>query len=331
MKRLFAIAAFVSTTAGAQPRDYGIDFVTIGDPGNIAYNRMDPANYMAGRGLVGYEYRIGRTEITTGQWLEFVNTMQASGQVSNPFFALPFWWGAEADPTYDGPGRQFRLRSDLANAEMTRVQSIDWYSAAYYCNWLHNGKPDTFDAIQTGAYDASTWGDDTADPRLPGAQYWIPSVDEWQKAAYYDPNKYGDGDGEGGWWYYPDGSDTPLVPGLPGQGETTAGLFLDEELLHEVPIGSYPDVQSPWGLLDVSGSANEWTEDVFRANLPDFRVRLGTRAGDDDIDFFDAAWGYDFARPSNFLSGFRIASAVPSPASVTCFGLAGVVAIRRRR
>jgi len=56
-----------TSSAAAQPDDYGIDFVTIGDVGNTGYDRMDPNNFATGRGAVDHEYRIGRLEITTGQ------------------------------------------------------------------------------------------------------------------------------------------------------------------------------------------------------------------------------------------------------------------------
>lgn len=77
-------------------------------------------------------------------------------------------------------------------------------------------------------------------------------MDEWIKAVYFDPDH--GGTGQAGWWDQPNGSDTPLIPGLPGEGETTADLFTDDGAWF-IPLGSYPDVQSPWGLLDVSGGA----------------------------------------------------------------------------
>ena len=324
-------AASLSFSATAQPGDYGIDFVTIRDPGNVGYNRQDPIGFATGRGSVDYEYRIGRLEVTTQQWLGFVNAMHTSGEISDQFFAIPFYWGAEVDPNYSGPGQKFRLQSGNPNAGMLPVQSIDWYAAAYFCNWLNNGQPDSFSEIQTGAYDTNTWRLDNqgqlsiADPHLPEAKYWIPTFDEWQKAAYYDPEK----DGDGGWWLYPNSSDALQTPGIPGVGETSAGLDIGDAAAFQIPLGSYFNQQSPWGLLDVSGGASEWTEDYLRPDLTTFRVIGGSRAGSQFYAEYDPAWGADVSRPTVFSAGFRIASAIPAPSSFCVIGLCCFVARRR--
>ncbi|MBL9002355.1 MAG: hypothetical protein JNK25_14585, partial [Phycisphaerae bacterium] len=65
------IAAILSTNALAQPDPSGIDFVTVGAPGNPAYSGPDVNQTVTGRGSVPYEYRLGRTEVTTAQWMEF--------------------------------------------------------------------------------------------------------------------------------------------------------------------------------------------------------------------------------------------------------------------
>ncbi|MCE7975395.1 MAG: hypothetical protein DYG92_13900, partial [Leptolyngbya sp. PLA1] len=61
------------TPALAQPDPSGIDFVTIGAPGNAAYQAADPRSFEHNRGSVAYEYKIGRYEMSTGQWVEFMN------------------------------------------------------------------------------------------------------------------------------------------------------------------------------------------------------------------------------------------------------------------
>lgn len=260
--------------------------------------------------------------------------MHTSGEIDDRFFALPFFWGAETDPTYSGPGRKFRLRN-TPDAAMLPVQSIDWYSAAYFSNWLHNGQPDSFAEIQTGAYDSSTWmlnsqGNLTiADPHLPDAKYWIPTLDEWQKAAYYDPDK--DGQDQGGWWLYPNSSDTLQIPGLPGVGETSAGLDIGADAAFLIPLGSYEDQQSPWGLLDVSGGANEWTEDYIRPDFDRWRVIGGSRAGSSFYAEYDPAWGFDVGSPHNFSGGFRIASSIPAPSTIVIFSVVSGLCVRRRR
>jgi hypothetical protein len=52
----------------------GIDFVTVGAVGNAPWaGDGTPDDQSIGRGSVGYEYRIGKFEITTAQYVEFLN------------------------------------------------------------------------------------------------------------------------------------------------------------------------------------------------------------------------------------------------------------------
>lgn len=212
----------------AQPPSYGIDFVTIGDPGNVANFLPDPSgvSFTEGRGSVPYEYRIGKMEITTSQWMEFANAYAVRGG-SFSTFARPSFWGGEFDPTYGGPGVRYRLRN-LPGAANFPVVGISWRECAQYCNWLHNEKATTLEAIGNGAYDASTFvtnpngtfGDQWT--HNPGAKFWIPTLDEWIKAVHYDPAR--NGPGQGGWWLYPHGSDSPVIYGPPRAGRGQLGI-----------------------------------------------------------------------------------------------------------
>lgn len=56
-------------------------------------------------------------------------------------------------------------------------------NAAKYCNWLHN-RVDGINDFTKGAY--SIYGNSRVLIKNANARYWIPSLDEWYKAAYYD-------------------------------------------------------------------------------------------------------------------------------------------------
>ncbi|GIK19400.1 MAG: hypothetical protein DYG93_12220 [Leptolyngbya sp. PLA2] len=118
----------VFRASGAE--DYDFDWVTIGAVGNEPYLGDSPfgPDYAYGRGRVDSEYRIGRTEVTTGQWLEFVSTFSTQSDDMKTF-ARPFFWGAETDPTYDGPGQRYRLRGNMATPELLPVGEISWREA----------------------------------------------------------------------------------------------------------------------------------------------------------------------------------------------------------
>jgi|LakMenE18May11ns_1017448.scaffolds.fasta_scaffold9843873_1 hypothetical protein len=61
-------------------------------------------------------------------------------------------------------------------------------------------------STETGAYTLGSFDDRHPPGEKPGARYWVPSENEWYKAAYYDPNK--SGSGVGGYWSYATQSDT---------------------------------------------------------------------------------------------------------------------------
>ncbi len=338
MQRLcgaWILAAFAAAAPAQTPPSYDFDFATIGAAGNAAYSGPDPWGLTMGRGAVGYEYRIARHEVTTSQWMEFLNTFAAQPQLFAPGGPRLLWgpstgWGAQPDPTYSGPGRRYRLIPGLANAGLVPVHGVSWRDAALLCNWLHHDKSASWATIQNGAYDASTFvnqpGGTWSDQRThhPDAKFWIPTLDEWIKAAHYDPNRYGPG--QAGWWQYSNGSDSPPVPGLPGEGETSATLSLPGFAEYSIPLGAYPETQSPWELLDTSGGEQEWTEEIYSER---WRMLRGSSVGWASSLDLDRVYGVDTAQPFLEVGTLRIASQVPAPGSAILIVLTCV--IRRKR
>ncbi len=336
----------LASAAVAQVGPDGIDWVTIGAPGNRGYDGPDPDNLVRGRGAVGYEYRIGRTEITTGQWMEFINTFKArSDAVPYAVLPTPVFWGADVDPAYSGPGTRYRLDPTDPNAAMRPVYGVSWRAAALYCNWQCNDRSSALTAIDNGAYDRSTFGYSgslfTDQPaHNPGARYWIPTLDEWLKAVHFDPNATGANGEQGRWWQQPNGTDTPLIYGPPPsfggvpENQANAGFYIPNLVNYHIPLGAYPTVQSPWGLLDAAGATSEWTEGTYFAIGLNFRVIDGSCTGVSPPVGPDTAYGYGADRPDSAGSylGFRIASVVPAPSPLMVgFGASLLLAIRRRR
>lgn len=313
-----ALGASAAGMSGAP--DYDFAWRTIGAPGNAPY-QGDWMSQTNGRGRVDYTYRISALEITSAQWMEFVNAY--AGALGDPYgFKFVSYWGAEQDFSYSGPGRRYKLRADLPQASMNPVFGISWRKAAMYANWLHNQKAPTLAAIANGAYDISTFGTDPLTGALtdqaahnPGAKFWIPTLDEWIKAAHYDPNRHGPG--QGGYWEYSHTSDTAPTSGAPGQGQTSAGYIINSYEEYFIPLGAYPEVRSPWGLLDVSGGAWEWTEDWLYLEHTTSRIVEGARAGQ-TFEFLDLVSRRASESPQ-FHGGyesFRIASSIPAPTTL---------------
>lgn len=288
-------------------------------PGNAPCRLADPTeqSHTYGRGGVAYDYRIGRTEITTAQWIQFANTFETlGGQWTN--FAEPTFWGAEPDPNYTGPGQRWVV-SDTTGAGNYPVGGISWRTAAMYCNWLCNGQSPSTTALQNGAYDASTFttnSNNTYNDQLahnPGARFWIPTLDEWLKAAHYDPNR--NGPGQVGWWMYPNRSDTQMIYGPPPGGQANAGAY-NFPYGWYTPLGSYPGQTSAFGLLDAAGEAREWVEEPWFAggSLPANRVLMGSTYAElsQYAEFDDRATQLSTESPwiGSSDEGLRIASPV---------------------
>ena len=310
--------------------EYGIEFVTIGSSGNPAWQGQGYAN---NRGGVNYEYRIGRLEITSAQWAEFMSAVSMRPSTERvPWVQAPTFWGGQPDPTYTGPGTRYRA---IPGRELMPVGGLSWRTAAVYCNWLHNNRGTDISAFLNGAYDVSTFGYGGptgarfTDQREhnPGARFWIPTFSEWMKAAHYDPNR--NGPGQGGWWAYSNTSDQAIFGGPPGgtgfnqfgqTGPSQGNFAWTSSSLSEfqVLLGAYANQQSPWGLLDTAGGTTEWTEgivgDVDLLN----RISEGAAWGSSR----SAAWSNSIGESSADLPsypfydfGFRIAAAIPSPTS----------------
>ena len=325
-------------------QEHGFTFSEIGDPGNKAVvTRLDgdPEFITTPRGTVNYRYRIMTREVTVGEYLQFANTVGVYlGQLG--FSSVHIGGDLLQSFQIGGGGFQFYIPTgDVSPAEAMRSS---FAGTAMFANWLHNDKGTGIEAFQNGAYDISTFRPVAGDAAPRGqeshnaeARYWIPTTDEWLKAGYWDPNR--SGDGEGGWWEQPNATDTQLIPGRPEFGGQTNGGSVAEwpaGQMRPLESGLYPDVQSPWGLIDVSGGAAEWTESFARPNNPLSKSRLidGTDARlhagliYDNVDLLAAS-----STGSVALWGIRLAAVVPSPsgAAVLAVSLNGCLAFGRRR
>jgi formylglycine-generating enzyme required for sulfatase activity len=354
--RVASIFAVVATcvAAHAQPQLFtdpasGIEFSRISALSNAAYAGHDPFNVgVVGRGSVSYEYSIGRLEVTTAQWVEFYNAALARPDPlqipQGTLFIRPTFWGAGVDPSYSGPGTRYRVNPANPDAGLIPAGGITWRVAAMYCNWLHNGKATTQAAFLSGAYDVSTFSassfpafTDQAS-RSPGARYWIPSWDEWLKAVHYDPMKQNSDGSLGGWWEGPLGSDLlPQYgppPGFAGGNplnQANSDFILTNRGERFIPLGSYPNAQTPWGLLDAAGATGEWTESLFMNASGQYRIALGSQYGNDAAG--DEIYSPSGLSPNTVYSGFglRISTSIPQPYTMIAL-LPGIwYAARRRR
>ena len=330
-----ATVTLAGAIAYAQPSTT-IDFVTIGAPGNAPaspqqFEYLDFFGW-GPLGGVNYEFRLSRTEVTNTQYLEFV-------EAYSPFYAGPFGnvvqdWGLQGFDLYSATNNPSDPQWFVSQGAENFAADMSWINAARFCNWLHNGKVNAAWAFESGAYDTSTFVNQGSgvwtgqNVRSPGARYWIPSVDEWVKGMYYDPNKLGSG--LGGYNLYPTGSDIAPVTGLPGTPGAQTSVDLGPD---RFDVGSYPNVMSPWGLLDGSGSKSEMAEWDQLSGGEIGGLRCGSSNSSVRPQLFDqlgfALIGGGIASFSN--GGLRLASVVPTPSSAVVFVLTGLWLTTRKR
>ncbi len=330
------------------------NMVTIGSPGNTGeLSGASAGGYGPDAicGAVAYTYQISAFEVTAGEWCAFLNAVDPTGGNALGLYDASMdsnGYGCQitrhAGSTYDFSGRPSGEESDWTNRP---VNYVSWYDAARYCNWLTTG--DT----ERGVYDTSTWAslDHTTAASTLGVTtvYFIPTEDEWYKAAYYDPSLNG---GAGGYYDYPTGSNT--APGyvnnsgnLSGTGNpfTEGGADPGTYATYDgdgppygigppysrTNVGEWENSASPFMTYDQGGNVWEWNETLISSSYRG--LRGGAFIGHDyylraDVRVDDSVPAYELENV-----GFRVASIsiVPEPGSLGLLALAGLVGLKRRR
>ena len=218
----FAALAALSLTSAASAQ-ISLDFVNVGDPGN-------PNDPSTGYGAVGYEYGIGKYEVTLNQYTAFLNAVAATDTYNlyNPGMATDGYIAGIARSGVSG-SYSYAVIGD-GNRPVTYVS---WFDAARFTNWLHNGQPSGAQGngtTETGAYALNGATSGVGVSKSAGAQYWIPSENEWYKAAYYQPPTAG-GDADGYWLYPMQTNSTPYSDQPPGTtpDNTRVGNFYADD------------------------------------------------------------------------------------------------------
>ncbi|MCA9232439.1 MAG: SUMF1/EgtB/PvdO family nonheme iron enzyme, partial [Planctomycetales bacterium] len=198
MTRNLAIALLVSSLFYTPIRAVTFDWATIQD-----LNNPDDI-YDGGFGRVGHAYRISKHEVSNAQYAEFLNAVAATdanglyhpamglntqGGITRSGLAGSYTYAVKLPAVGQGPSG-----SDYTY-DNKPVVYVSFLSAMRFVNWLENGQGSG--GTESGVY---TIGNGTNEVRSASANYWIPSEDEWYKAAYYDPNG---GGGSGVYYGYP--------------------------------------------------------------------------------------------------------------------------------
>ena len=267
-----------------------MNWVHVGRPGNACEVQSNGCF-----GAVGYAYLIGRYEVTNAQYAEFLNAVAATDTylLYNTYMNSTTHGGI----TRSGSSGSYTYSAKLGMGRKP-VNYVSFYDALRFANWMHNGQPTGAQGDATtedGAYDVSL-GLSVA--RCSGATVFVPSEDEWYKAAYYRL-------ASGGYFDYPASSDTQVTCATPGAAANTVNC--DDVVGTVTDVGAYTGSASPAGAFDQGGNLWEWHEAVIGS---DRGVRGGCFVNPPN---YLAAQGWGTSCPTNEydLLGFRVASARP--------------------
>jgi len=266
---LAALACLLAAPAGA----VSIDIVTVGNAGN--------ANDTTGYGAVGYDYQIGKYDITIGQYTEFLNAVAVTDTYSLYSSDMGTFGNIQGISQSGSSGSYSYSVLGSANRPITFV---NWFDSARFANWMANGQPTGAQGSTTtenGAYALSGVDNGGIVPAKNATNpntnatptFSIPTENEWYKAAYYSPN-YG-GVGAGGYYAYATQSNT--VPGnvvgsaanqanyrapdnLPLLYSVTQSSVYDVSQNYLTDVGAFSGSGSFYGTFDQIGNVIQWND-----------------------------------------------------------------------
>src|SRR4051794_25807348 len=301
LRVLVVLAAFAASVfgypavAGSPSDELRIDWVSVGDPGNAPDNEVMLSDRTTGYGAVPYRYQIGKYDVTNVQYAGFLNAV-ASG--SDPYLLFdPCMDSAQCYGLGSGIARSGSAGAYTYAAEAGRerrpVNYVNMYDAMRFANWMNNGQG-TGDT-ETGAY---TLRGGTPVPtnafnvrRNAGAKVFLPSENEWYKAAYYNTRTKR-------YYLYPAGTNATMTCALPGPTPNTAncgaatgsanpanpGLPQGGWIYNDVTdVGAYSGSPSPNGTFDQGGDVFQWTDDLTDAVVNQYQLGSNVAQQQDEL------------------------------------------------
>jgi formylglycine-generating enzyme required for sulfatase activity len=293
-----ASAVSLLETFGSGANAFTMEFVTIGNPNNAADTTGSPNP----AGSVAYTYNIGKYEVSR----DMITRANLAGIT------------------------MLNMSSFGGNGVNRPATGISWYEAAKYVNWLNTSTGGTA-AYKFVGGTFQLWSSTDAGYNASNmfrnslAKYWLPSSNEWYKAAYGNLN--------GTWNNYATGSDS--APESVASG-TAANTAVYTPQISPADITSAGGL-SPWGTMGQGGNVWEWIETAFDGSNNTAEEGRELRGGSWESGVVDLrASNRNNLDPANQNSdhglGFRVAS-VPEPSalSLLAIGLGGLALVRRRK
>jgi sulfatase modifying factor 1 len=253
---------FVLNLGGSTSPLVSIETVAVADAGNAGM-QTPPGTF----GGVPYEYLIGRYEVTIAQYVTFLNSVAAITDADH----LTGLWNSNmatdlnvAGISRSGAGtvRQPFVYTPINGSSNRPIAYVSWLDAARFANWLHNGATNGA-STETGAYtlNGATNG---AIPPNPEAVWYLPTINEWFKAAFYKG-----GGTNAGYWLHPTQSDDQpgnVIGSANNQANyrTWSGYSVTQSATFSTnqnyltDVGAFSGSPGAYGTFDQGGNLREW-------------------------------------------------------------------------
>lgn len=340
--KLLAICGCIWLSTTIAIAEVTFDWAVVGNVGNAGELTGAGAGGFGDDAIVGrvnYEYQISKHAVTNAQYAEFLNAIartDPNGLYQSSMSSSPL--GGIQRSGADG-NFSYSVKTGRGN---NPVVYVSFFSVMRFANWLENDQPQGVQNAATteaGVYTIGTGADET---RQASARFFIPSEDEWYKAAYHKNNGV-----TGDYWDYPTATNTPPTsdqpPGTssPNPSNTanytnndgnangyndgyavtgTTTFSVTQNYLSNV--GAYSSATSPYGTYDQGGNVWEWTEGLVRSRFRVFRGGSWNEAASRLASAFRAG---DVPTQAANQIGFRIASIADSPSLYGDYNDDGVV------
>jgi formylglycine-generating enzyme required for sulfatase activity len=315
VKTLFlGLAALACLPFGSIASAEAIQWVTVGDPNNAA----DTTN----RGAVSDSFQIMKYEFTNQQYTNFLNSVDAGGINPNSVYNVDMGNDIRGGISFTSgaaSGSKYAVKSNMGDKP---VNYVSWFDAARVANWYQNGAT-SLSNTEDGAYTlvgGQTTG--TAPARNNNATFYIPTQDQWYKAAYYKG-----GSTSAGYWDYATRSDTfPTAVTADTTGIGSAGSTGNFANYHDdanwndrggnVTTVGTNGVSSAYGAFDMNGNITEWN-DLTGLVAGERRGLRGGFWGSFSELSLRSSFNQDTpASDESDVYGFRLASPASSPSAV---------------
>ena len=279
-------------------------------------------------------------EWTNSQYVDFLNAVDPSGTNPNAIYNTSMGSDARGGISFTSGAASGSKYAARANMGDKPVNFVSWFDAARVANWLQNGQGSG--STETGAYTLNNAPSGTAPAVNSGASYFLPTEDQWYKAAYYK----GSGTNAGYWDYATQSDTNPTAVTADGTGVGSAGSTGNFANYKHVADWNGQDGNvttvgtnggaSAYGAFDMSGNLTEWN-DLTGAAGSSRGWRGGSWGGSLAFDVSSSFRLTNVPLGEVDYVGFRLASpvAVPEPSTL---GLASGVSLcawwvlkRRRR